>query len=161
MKRTLYIFLFLAPALFCSACSRFAEVNFPEHDPESIIHAFWTPDSLFQVHVGSTISVTQPDTLLGNTEAQVLVFEQGKILDTLRHRKNGYYYSSQLKPQSGHSYTLQVNTVTDTLIARDKVPQPVEILRLDIEQGVLMNDQGDVLDKVNITFQDPPGQLIL
>ncbi|WP_373553494.1 DUF4249 family protein [Haliscomenobacter sp.] len=75
--------------------------------PNIVVWGFFHPQQIFLVKLASSMAIENVNTIdtTGIQDAIVLLYEDGKLIDTLKHQQKGTYRSSHnIKPQVGHVY---------------------------------------------------------
>lgn len=108
-----------------------------------VAHCFFNPDSIWQVQVsklGSVTDVVTEDLLVNN--AIVTIYENEKLIDTLKLQKNGYYTSvSNRKPEYNKMYQLQVecNGFEKIISTEESLPAPMSYSKYKVYSYLLPN----------------------
>ncbi|GAB3535062.1 hypothetical protein GCM10027443_23250 [Pontibacter brevis] len=99
-------FLFSLLLLLCS-CETVVELDLPAHEPQLVVNAVISSDSLFSVDVSASRSAFSNEAYQQVPDATVQVYQAGQVLCNLQHMGNGIY-QADIKPQALQHYELQV-----------------------------------------------------
>lgn len=166
-----YIPFYLSSFLLLSACdgsffTTTLDDEAPQSEPQMAIHAFLTEgDSFLLASVTRTYGVLDEppaDELLSGAEVEV--YENGNLLATLEERNIGFRpvnyinaLSSGLEGQ-GKEYELIVrHPEFGEVRATQQMPTEVPLTSARFERNLGVNRDGDRLNGVSITLDDPAG----
>ena len=111
VKIFLYTLILLFNIVFYSCEKKDVYYELPEMENKLVINCFFNPDSIWKANISKLddLQSLSPDTNLWITDAQVLLFEGKKLIDTLKYLKNNEYISTKgLKPKFNKSYKIYV-----------------------------------------------------
>lgn len=148
------IFLCLILVSFLS-CRKQVEVIYPEFKPALVINSFIAADSLIKVHVSVA---AQPDTtqLKGNDNAQVILYVDGIVEDTLLPVGNGMYYSS-VKALISKTYECRVTLPGfDEVSSSTTVPDAPVVYNIIHIPAAGKDEEGVTYPAVKFTFSNHP-----
>jgi hypothetical protein len=108
-----------------------------------VAFCFFNPDSIWKVQVSKLGSVTEvaSENLLVNS-AIVTIYENEKIIDTLKHKQNGCYTSLyNLKPEYNKTYRLQVECegFNKIISTKESLPSPIRFISYNVYPNLLPN----------------------
>lgn len=106
IKNIVFSFCLLGSCL--CACSVPIEVEVPFPGPAIVVNSQFTPDSLWSVHLTKSKHILEEHDYLAIGNAQVLVYENGKVKESLELVREGYYRAAESKPLPGKTYKLKV-----------------------------------------------------
>ena len=139
------------------------EVELPEHQSKLAPYAFFKDsDSVLVVKVGKSVGVLDtinPDNVLNAT---VELFKNGNLEYTFIYNTttNAYEYDlgAPFSPVEGDVYELRVSKEGfETATALQTVPSRVPIDTVVYNQGGGVNQFGEQINIINLTFTDPAG----
>lgn len=149
-------------ALLLGACELTLEVDLPDVEPSLVVNSFFTPDSVWKVHVSDARSLVDGrDAIsdLANATVSITVGEGSEILG-LEHIGGGHYQMPSDYPQPGISYRLQVDAPNYQAVqAVDAVPEPVAVdFDYVLEEEYDGGESGDrfFTATVELRFRDRP-----
>jgi hypothetical protein len=138
------------------------EIDLPEHESKLAPYAFFKDsDSILTVMVGRSVGIldsTDPTVVDGAT---VELYKNGSLFQTFHYVDSVRGYQTVLaqqfsKNQWGDTYELRVSAPNHEAVSATQImPQPVAISNTEyIPQGTV-NQFGDPMDVVKLTFNDP------
>lgn len=140
-KNVLYLFIAIIILHSCSS----VEIDYikPITAKKLVAYCFFNPDSIWTVQVSKLGSITdvESENLLVNN-AIVTIYENEKLIDTLKIKKNGYYTSvSNLKPEYNKTYQLQVecNGFEKIKSTQESLPAPIGFSKNKVYSYLLPN----------------------
>jgi hypothetical protein len=143
------------------ACEKTEAVKLPPHVPKLVVHGYVETGTAFNIAIGRTFpsDVLMVDTQTYVRDAIVVLYEDGVIKDTLRYYQPTRYYRSAVIAAVGKTYRLVVSAPGfATVEATSKAGLPVPLTRLVFNRRARTSTEGQILDDVNFTFNDPPGE---
>lgn len=143
------------------ACEKPEPIRLPPHTPKLVIHGYVETGTAFNVAIGRTFPSDELviDTQTYVRNATVVLYEDGVIKDTLKFYQPTRYYRSPVMATVGKDYRLVVSAPGfATVEATSKPVAPVPLTRLIYARRARTSMDGDVLDDVIFTFNDPPGE---
>ncbi len=96
--------------LVCLGCTE-EQSNIQPHEPKLVAWGFFHPAQVFSLKIAKSAPIEDANKIdsTGIQDAIVLLYEDGKFIDTLKHQHKSTYQSSHnLKPQVGHAYFVVV-----------------------------------------------------
>ena len=155
--------LLLAAVLVFAACEQVIEIDLPEHTPQLVLNATFSPDSLIYAQVSASKHLQDTAYLRSVNNAKVVVYENGVLWDSLTFAPGSgfdapHYRSSRL-PVAGRTYRVQVSAPGFADVeGEDRIPMPVPILSIERRDSVPGNNPEDQYTELSVTFDDPAGQ---
>lgn len=124
--------LLLSLVIF-AGCDQIIEVDLPPHEPQLNINSTFNPDSLWFVNVSSSLGIVEAGDPEVVTNATVVVYADGAVLDTFVHFEDGFYvYPGAFQGESaepGVNYEVRASAPGfQDVKGFGHVPEPVEIL---------------------------------
>jgi len=153
MKR--FLCLFILPLLWVS-CEK--EVNIPIEytDPKLVVNGLFNTDSLWEVEISTSQYIYDNSSIPLMDDAQVTITASTGSSFALTNQGNGLYTSQVEKPQTGEVYTIDVSHSNYVNVrASNELPTEISIQNIDWQQQSVVS--GELYRKINITFQDGPG----
>ena len=150
-----------------SACESIIELETPHGEHKIVAHGFFTPDSVWAVHVGLSDQTSGSPTLLSGDSRQtvVVVADDAGGVDTLQYYQNQEEWSNYrsvrgMRPRPGVTYTLRVEMPGIVSSETLAPPVPVEASaqlpeRIPVQNAVYSNDNGT--SSLRFSIEDPPG----
>jgi Domain of unknown function (DUF4249) len=163
MKTKLFCFGF-ATTLVLSACEREVTVKLPVVDPKIVLYSVLGNNAPFTARVTKSKGIltptnpSNPDLPFRVDNAQVLVYENGVIYDTLRFNATERIYKTirDKRVRLGKTYDMKVSAPGLTAVeANAIVPAPVNVTSVQRLREVRTNRDGEKLDDIIIKFDDP------
>lgn len=150
------------------ACESVVDVDIPREAPKLVANAFINPDSVISVRVSRSKFVLDTTALQVVQGAQVSIFEDDQLRESLRETGKGWY-TSTFQPLEGKEYTLRVEatpfqTIEASTFIQPKVPiQSLTYQTSQIDHGTICDGNScwtmyDTEYQFELTLQDPPGQ---
>lgn len=142
-------------ALFLVGCETIIDYNLPEQEPKLAVNSFFTPDSVWEVHLSNSKSILDTQKISPVTNALVSVSAPSGATIPLLHTNNGFYRSpSGQKPEGIGLYELTVSAPGyESVSSMGIIPSPVPIQSVDTTVNVR---EGIPFITFRITFNDPP-----
>lgn len=160
--------MILLQQLFIS-CQETIDIKVPEHKPFLVLNSILNAGE--PINVSVTASKQYPpafDTSLIIKNATVRLFEDGFYQEDLVFKESyrnriysGTYYSlSGLKPQTGHTYSIDVTAPGyDKISSETSIPEPVPIISVDTNSILTLNGRSTYTrHEATIKFNDPGEQ---
>ena len=155
----------VVPLLFLlSACELTLEVDLPAVEPVLTVNSFFTPDSVWKVHVSDAPALVDGrGAIRGQTDAVVtLLSEDGLETLSLTHSGEGFYSALSGFPRANIPYLLKVQVRDyEAIQAIDAVPEPIAV---DLDFSIDEVEESDFFQRryVSATFEvrfvDRPAQ---
>jgi hypothetical protein len=161
-------FLLLFAGISLSSCEGFfdqvVEIDIPEHEPVLAVSAhFRSQDTVLTVFVSRSAGIL--DSLLLDTVkitgASIEIWRDGAAWQTLPHLGEGHYRLGlgEVLGADPSTYTLRVAASGyDPVEASQAMPAPVVIEEVEYEAEGGINPDGNKVNTISVTFQDPVGQ---
>jgi len=151
MKKTSNIIIILV--LFLVACEKEVKIPIEYTTPKLVINALFNTDSLWDVEISASryIYDTNPIPLID--DAVVIILDSEGNNFELTNQGEGIYTSSTEKPQTGKTYSIEVNHDNyENARSTNKLPGEIIIDNIEWHEEVYVS--GDLFRKINVTFQD-------
>ena len=119
-------------SILLASCTKEVDMKINFGKSNIVLNSILTPDSIIKVSLTHSIPVNSTDLISFVENAEVFLFENSILVDTLKYTSNGNYISNR-KPKTKSIYTTLVKVNSDTtLIATDTVPEqiPIDSLKL-------------------------------
>ncbi len=156
MKNSLRYFSF-ALLLFVLGCEQVIPIDLPKQTPVLVLNSSFTPDSVWQARLTSSISIQDTGGFPEITDGLILIEDNGVVVDTLTHMHKGTYRGlSPRRPEVGHNYTVRASANGyETVTGTDLVPTPVQILTPAIQDSAEAGPFEDWSAEVSFSIDDP------
>jgi len=154
MYKSIRYYITIALVLLFIACEKEIEFSPKEQSPFLVINSYLSPDSLLKVGVSHSVSIVEKlsNNIVG--DAEVKVYENEKLLETLKYDAVSHQYIGMLKPSVGRKYKTTVAKDGFSSIEATSVIEPApEIIKCSIVTDVLNTSHANA----TITFKDPSG----
>jgi hypothetical protein len=120
--------LFVITITSLLACTKYESIeNFPIESPRLVANSLFTEGEPFLFRVSRSLSVLDNAQLNHVTDARVVLFRDQIAVDTIQGANEGDFYLSQIIPERGTEYHIQVSHAGyDPIISiREKLPAPI------------------------------------
>jgi hypothetical protein len=160
MKILFKITLLITALITLQSCEKELDVRLPFEGERLVIYGLISPDSTFHVTVGKTYPPTGKYNTLedyGVEGAEVTIYENGSLLETLTEDGKGSYRSFAYKPRVGISYIVKVKAIgyPDAESEPELVPTPVRLIGHKFDEEVVSPFNESVPSrKLSVTFED-------
>lgn len=149
-------FLLLGVLMLFSACELIVPVELPRHDPVIVVNSLFSNDSTWQVHLSTSLGITDQADLQELAGATAILTSQGQTLDTLE--EGLAIYQTGIKPEIGREYTIQVSHPDyPDVSATSRMPVAVSPSVVEFDSIERQDAFGEPFHEVSVTIQDPPG----
>jgi hypothetical protein len=161
MKKYLYISVIF---LFTISCESIVDVDLPKQDPLIVINGFFTPDSIWKVHVSKSMGILESFSALneyGYYEDKIPILENAKVeiwkgnnfVSNLNYAGNGYYTAPNTFPQTNNNYKIIVKSEGfNSAISEDFIPGKTQIKNVTIQSN--STNEFSANNDITITFAD-------
>jgi hypothetical protein len=150
MRYTIFI-IFL---LLFAACDRQIIIDLGKPPRRIALSATLDVDSFVKVHVNRSVSSLDNFGPVPITKANVYLYEDNILVDTLLHGYAGYYQFN-IKPQTGKTYTIGCTYEQyDSVYASTTLPNAVPISEATIDTNAFSSNEGSKIN-IKLTFSDP------
>jgi hypothetical protein len=147
--------------VFIFSCTRNAEVKFPPHHAELVVHGYTEVGEYFHVSLGKTLGMNERvnDSATYVKNGWVLICENNIFADSLQYDSlSQQYVSANLVAASGKTYKLVAGAPGfQTVEALTVAPAPVSYSVTRINNA-RTTSTGIVLDDIRFTVNDPAPQ---
>jgi hypothetical protein len=170
---TLYISVFLI-LLVATSCETTEKIDdFPLRPSKLVVNSYFSADSSWAIQVSKSLSVLDNADLQMVNNASIDIFKNDELIDTIRGAGTEGWYHSDLLPEAGKHYSINVTTpdFSNIISAEDIAPEPVPISKVSFtlkdssfyyshHQGFIGEEYfspvyGRVEGTFNITISDP------
>jgi len=160
MKR--YILGFIALTFLASCDEDFfdqvVDVDIPEHEPALAITANMSnQDSILWAYVTSSVGVLVQDNPEEIADAQVELYKDGTLLSNLPYVEQGFYGWQVPEPLGNEQATYELKVSKDgfnSVSSTQTMPVQVNINDATLEIDGTVNEEGERVDEITITFDD-------
>ncbi|MBK8944808.1 MAG: DUF4249 domain-containing protein [Ignavibacteriae bacterium] len=161
MKNFLKIFSIIFISISCESV---VDVELPKQNPLIVVNSFFTPDSVFKVHVSKSLGILESFSVLneyGYNEDKIPILENAKveiwngdnIVTNLNYSGNGFYIAQNTFPQINNNYKIVVSADGfKSVFAEDKIPNSILIKNVLLESNPL--DEYLSQNEITIIFED-------
>ena len=159
-KPSVNIFIFTI-LLFSSSCEKEITIETPDMQDKLVVHSTFRPFTTpyvkdFQVQLTDSRSILDNrkfDTIAG---AEICLFEDNKILDTLNYIDSLGIYQCDEFPESGKEYRIQAKKKGyPEIIASDRVPSKIIVNSIEVDTVAFRDDMGSYYSRITISLRDP------
>jgi hypothetical protein len=151
--------LLLITTLTIVSCRKLVQDEFPDFTPIPTINSILIADSLLKVHV-SLAGKIDTNKLEVIDNAEVLIFIDGEIKDTLHYSDNGIYFSS-INVEPLKIYTCNVIVPGYPKVsASDYIPEPPIIYDIVHINQAGQDREGQIYPALKFRFTNDPSQRI-
>ncbi len=134
------IIIILYIPLLWSCKERELLVDLPYSGDKMVVYSVLSPTEVVTVKVSKTYPPTGITTYInGVTDAEVLLYENDKLIEKLKYTDNGIYISpNSFKPKIGSSYQLIINSLTLPSIttSREIIPSAPTIISYNFNENI-------------------------
>ncbi len=117
--KTFYIFL--CPTFIFSSCTQNIDIPYPDYIEKIVLTGVLQPDSMIKVRLEKTLPYQTNDSLPAITNANVVCYENGQVLGTLKSDNRGNY-SIKYFPKQGKNYKVEAIHNGQIVSAEDTIP---------------------------------------
>ena len=139
-------------AFLLVGCEKTIDFIGDKTDPIIVVNSIISPDSVIWVKVTKSLHISESGNYPVVTNAEIDIFEDGNLVSSLTHKKDGIY-SSDFFPLSGKDYEIKVITGNTTVKAETNVPETVDISSLELRK--VREQGGNENIELTINFNDP------
>lgn len=143
------------------SCEKEISVNIPEREDKLVIHSTFRPFTApyvkdFRVQLTKSTSILDNQNIDTIANANITLFENNTIIDTLTYIDSIGIYSSDKFPKSRKEYRIEVEkTGFPEIIATDIVPEKTEVLQIGVEPIAYHDNEFDsYLSEITLMFKD-------
>jgi hypothetical protein len=125
--------------LVFASCEKVIQVDLNSSDPQIIVEATMsdTISEKAEVRLSRSVNFSESNTFPAVANAAVTITDlTDNKIDTLKESVAGFYKSSKLSGQEGHSYLLTVKTDGKTLTSTANIPRKVKLDSIEIRGQV-------------------------
>lgn len=156
MKKSIIILLI---SIFGACKERELLVDLPYTGDKMVVYCVLSPAETIAVKVSKTYPPTGITTYInGVTDAEVLLYENDKLIEKLKYTDNGIYVSAtSFKPKIGFAYQLIINapTLPSITTSREIIPSAPTITSYNFNENINSNlNKGVPAKKLLIKIKD-------
>lgn len=158
----------LGAMVLLGACEKNVTVEIPATDPKIVMFCNQRLNTDFTAAVTRTRGILDPVTGINGpvepfrlNNATVLMYENDVLLDTLKYDAASNTYSTRRarRPLPGRRYRLKASAPGYADVeAISAVPPQMVVSSFQYVKNVRTNADGDPMNDINISFNDPPGE---
>lgn len=157
MKRILYTVL--AALLLLTGCERDLGVDLPYEGPRLVLFGVLTNDAPAEINVARTYPPTGPQLFDTLTQAEVVLFEGGLALDTLRHAEGGWYRGTvPLRVGGRYAVRARLDGFPEASSRPETIPTFVRITSYDFSEEIAPQFNSNLAQVLALRFDDPPDE---
>lgn len=125
MKIKVFLIVLLSTVLW--SCRKEFIIDYPPLPKKLVVNCLFTPDSVFNIQVSKLhYPDDTTDAIINN--AEVILYENGYLFETLSYNSIEKSYISIKRPKSGNTYLVKVKANGfPSVVASDKVPDSIRI----------------------------------
>lgn len=139
-------------AILFNACDKIINVQIPGGNNQLVVNATFCPDSIISLKLSKSQNVLDQTKIAYINNANIYIYTNYVILDTLKNIGNGLYVCNQ-KPLANKPYTIKVEAPGFGIVqATDTIPELVKIQKVDTS---IVNNGPKQLLNCTISFTDP------
>lgn len=153
VNRFFLLFFIIIIGLF--SCEQIVEIDTDRYEQQLILNGIFTKDDFFTVRVSKTLNIldTIDDAI---KDANVFLYANNIIIDTLTHYTDGVYSSTKTKPQEGVLYTISAeNSIFTKIYAENILPSKIIPTKIEQTDNAGVDDEGYTYSQIKINFTDP------
>lgn len=141
--------------LSASSCTKVIDIDLNKSNPQYIIEGEVTNAAAEQtVHITRSVNFSEDNKYPAVTNAVVVISDDAGNLDTLIQDEPGYYKTTKIAGIPGRTYKMDVSVDGQSFIASSKMPEPVLIDTLRMEERPSF---GKNIIAPAVTFHEPAG----
>lgn len=141
--------------LSASSCTKVIDIDLNKSNPQYIIEGEVTNAVAVQtVHITRSVNFSEDNNYPAVTNAVVIISDDAGNLDTLIQDEPGYYKTTKIAGIPGRTYKMEVSVDGQRFIASSKMPEPVLIDTLRMEERPSF---GENIKAPAVTFHEPAG----
>ncbi len=150
--------------IFAISCESIVDVELPKQNPVIVVNSFFTPDSIWKVHVSKSMGILESFSSIneyGYYENKIPILENAKVeiwngnyfVSNLNYAGNGYYTAVNTFPSANNNYKIVVSAEGfNSINADDEIPESVSIKDVLVEAN--SSNEYSVENNLTITFSD-------
>ena len=153
-----YFLALSAMTVALTACEKEIIVNVPPHESKIVVHSVTATGDTITARISRSVGIVEytPSMDLNVTDATVLLYDNGALVDTLAYDAFTMRYVSNVVAEPGHLYTLHAQSPTlEPAFASAGVPFNASLNSIQRFENAKVNDNGGTMDELVITFNDP------
>jgi hypothetical protein len=136
--------------MLVSSCDVIVDVDVPIEKPKITLNSVFVQDSTWKVQLMLNRHILDETDFKTVDDAQVIIFDEGRAIDTLSPQHNGVYMGDA-HAVPGRSYEVRaVSPLYGSVYGKSYMPLPVSIDKVNIEQLETPTSQGS---EIEITYE--------
>lgn len=155
--RTVWPLLCLTFGVLTASCETVVDVTVPEHEPQLVVHGFFTPDSVWAIWVSRSVSFTSPEAPTPVEEATVEVWQGDHLLAQPTRADTGLYLANGTGARVDQAYSIRVAAPGfEVTQGSGMLPAPPAIRHFT--ENVIAEENQEARRKkvrVNLVLEDP------
>jgi Domain of unknown function (DUF4249) len=157
--RNIHPLITLFSLLLALGCNQIVEIDLPEHKPQLVVNAGFTPDSIWKCRVTASQGIQVSTDPVAVTNATVTIWDNGVAIDTLLHASADTFLSiADRKPVAGHTYTIRASAPGfEDVSGTETVPMPVLPALVAWRDSAFIDPFGNVRAELTVAIDDPAG----
>ena len=156
--RRFWMVLCAALAWIVPACETIVDVEAPRHDPQLVVHGFFSSDSLWAARVSHSVAYTSRSDPNAIDEADVSVIGPDGTIQILSRRDSGLYVGTGLRPEQNEVYRLRASAPGFSA-AEGSAVLPAKPSVSDFKATSTTDRGGRRVIDIEFTLDDPPATL--
>jgi hypothetical protein len=166
MKKNILIVIALGSILFFG-CTKNLNIDIPEHKPRLVLGFIQETGKNLSAQVSKSRGILAPRNP-GNpndgyrvTDAQVLVYENNILFDTLKYNTNDNAYTTRTNKKFLPGRDYRVTAIASSFNMAEgsaKAPLPIPVSGITRIRNARTNSDGQLLDDLVVNFSDPANE---
>lgn len=128
------IIIFCIGLVYLLSCQKELNIELPFEGQKLVVESFLSPDEIITLKLNKTYPVTGKNVVIvGIINAKVDLYENNKLLETLKYQNKGRYFSeNNTKPKIGYSYHFKIKSEGFTDV--ESIPEtiPAELMNYQV-----------------------------
>ena len=130
------IFLFLIIITSLTSCVEVLDIKLDDADKMLVMNGILTTDSNVTVNLSRSINALEGDAFIKFVDdADVFIYSDGNLLAKMTYDTNGYY-SANIKPVIGKTYTVIAKENGKEVSAQTTIPSGVDLTTLEVNINI-------------------------
>lgn len=155
------ISLFLLLVIIFSSCESIIEIELENKEPTIVVKSLFAPftppyPQEFKFDITSSINILDTiNSKINITNANVLLYENGILVETVAYIDTAGYYVSSIFPQTGNEYRLEVSAPNyPSINCSNIVPERVIIDTASVINYIGTDANGAPMAEITLSFSD-------
>jgi hypothetical protein len=144
--------------IMLSACTKTISVKTPNTPSKIVLNGRSFTGDTIKVKVSKSVDIKEyrTNTSLDITNATAKIYVNGALAGDMTYDAENNLYTSNVVAEKDKEYMIEVSAPSlETVTAKSKVPEQVDIINLKRIQNVKTSTDGVQLDEITISFKDP------